>query len=219
MPKILLKEDEKAEFKGEPVDIRAWLSKPRMVKTDKTNEKGEPVFEPATDGNLYENVSNAVAEELKSATEVLARDIDKDSVTPDRVVALKTDNLVAQILTAQTRVKADKDEKEGKLYSTEYVNLGARTVAGSLIIMDGIADTEQYASDKDKAEGNELPSVAKYFNQGYGILARNAAAARIRTLVEGPDKALEAAARDLARAKGWSIEKARAKVALMAADD
>jgi hypothetical protein len=125
-----------------------------------------------------------------------------------RLIGLKSKHVIAEILNANTKI----DET---MFTDEYVNLRARTSNGAKMLMDGVAELVE------DSEGNETsdPSVCKYFNQGYGILARNAAAARIRTKVEGPDKALEAAARDLARAKGWTFDKAFDKVKRMAAED
>lgn len=195
MPKILYKENEQPEFKGERIDLNAWLTATEEVKDKEGNVTGTKLV----------NITPTVAEELKDATEI------KDD--NGRVIGVQSANLVAQILSANTKV-------EDKPYTAEYVGLSAKTVDGALILMDGVADTGLMETDKDGKDTDvEKPSVAKYFNQGYGILARNAAAARIRTLVEGPDKALMAAAKDLARAKGWSVEKAFAKVKAMAAED
>lgn len=161
---------------------------------DEKNDKGELV-----------NVTPAVHAALANGTE------SKDE--SGRVVAIDGSGIRASIEVANTKVEVSKDGKaETRKYDGEYVALSALTVEGALLLMADVADIT-VKDDK------EIPSVAKYFNQGFGILARNAAAARIRSKVEGPDKALISAAKDLARAKGWTFEKAFARVKAMAAED
>lgn len=130
-----------------------------------------------------------------------------------RIVALVTPSLRADIALAKVGVE-DSD------YDAEYVALSALTVEGAALLMSDVVDVTYKDTDDGK---KELPSVMKYFNQGFGILARNACAARIRTAVEGPDKALIQAAKALARAKGWTgdegLAKALAKVKASYAED
>ena len=138
-----------------------------------------------------------IAAELNGGTEI------KEG---DRVIGLVGKNLRADISTANTKV-------EDKKFDAEYVAVSAVTLEGAALLMAGVVD-ETYKGEGD--DKRESPSVVKYFNQGYGILARNACAARIRTKVEGPDKGIMQAAKGLAKAKGWEgeagLEKALAKI-------
>ena len=193
MPKLKFKKDEAppTQVPGfEPVNILEWLG-----QTETTKDKD------GNDVTTLANISQAVANELEDATEI------KDEA--GRVIGLKSDNIVAEILSANTKI-------DNVTYTDEYVGLRAITAEGMSLLLDGKMDV---TFEGEGSEAREVPSVAKYFNQGFGILGRNAAAARIRTKVEGPDKALEAAARDLARAKGWTFDKALAKIKAMAEDD
>lgn len=139
--------------------------------------------------------NKAIAGEFKDAQEV------KDD--SGRVISLVGKNLRADITTVKTKV-------EDKSYDAEYVLVSARTIEGAALLTNGNVDETFKKSDDDKER--EAPSVVKYFNQGFGVLARNATAARIKVKVEGPDKALLAAAKDLAKAKGWSVEKALERI-------
>lgn len=123
-----------------------------------------------------------------------------------RVVSLVGKNLRADILLAT----AKSDDKQ---YEAEYVSVTARTLEGADALLKGSID-ENFEGEGD--ERREKPSVMKYFNQGFGILARNNCASKIRAKLEGPDKALMTAAKALARARGWEgdagLAKALAKV-------
>lgn len=167
-----------------------------MAKT--TDEKATRVLEPVDLREwLGKDDNKRFVEALTGAAEV------KDG---ERLVGLVGKNIRADIQTANTKV-------EDKKYDAEYVSVSALTIEGAALLMSNVID-ETFEGEGD--ERREKPSVVKYFNQGYGILARNAAAARIRVKVEGPDKALVQAAKGLARAKGWEgeegFQKAMAKI-------
>lgn len=131
---------------------------------------------------------------------------DKDG----RITAIASQDYSLTLEIAKRKVPATKD---GKLYEAEYASLLPLTGEAATTLVDGNLDT---TVDKD---GNELPSVVKYFRQGYGMLARNSAGAAIATLIEGPDKAREQAIKNLMKAKGWDYDKAKAKVELLMAED
>ena len=174
-----------------------------MAKT--TDEKATRVLDSVSIAEFLSREDNkAYAAELSTATEV------KDG---ERVVSLVGKNIRADIQTANTKV-------EEKKFDAEYVSLSAITLEGAALLMDGVVD-ETFNGEGD--ERREKPSVVKYFNQGFGILARNACAARIRVKVEGPDKAIVQAAKGLAKAKGWEgpegLEKAMARIKAQMAQD
>lgn len=169
-----------------------------MATATKTEDKATRVLEPASIADyVASEAGQKLAAELNGATEV------KDG---DRVIALVGKNVRLDIQTANTKV-------EDKKFDAEYVAVSAITLEGAALLMGGVVD-ETYTGEGD--DRRESPSVVKYFNQGFGILGRNAAAARIRTKVEGPDKAIMQAAKGLARAKGWEgeegLQKALARI-------
>lgn len=134
----------------------------------------------------------------------------KETSKDGRVTEIRSDDYTLTIEVAKRKVPATKD---GKLYEAEYASLLPLTGEAATTLVDGNLDT---TVDKD---GSELPSVVKYFRQGYGMLARNSAGAAIATLIEGPDKAREQAIKNLMKAKGWDYDKAKAKVELLMAED
>ena len=151
------------------------------------------------------NVSPAVLALLKGG----------ETITVDgRVTGVHGKSIHADIEIANVKVNE-------KPYNAEFVALRAVDIDGAMALMDGVLDYTEKTNDK--GETRETPSVVKYFNQGFSILARNATAARIKTNVEGPDVALLASAKKLAQAKGWvgeeGIQKALAKVKAIMAED
>lgn len=174
-----------------------------------TKETVTTVLQPVDLNAWLAEKDNAhVAELLKDGENVT----DKDGRVIGRVGA----HARVDIQRANTKVAEKK-------FDAEYVAVSAITMEGASILMGGIVDETFKGEGDDK---REVPSVIKYFNQGFGILARNACAARIRVNAEGPDKALLQAAKQLAKAKGWDysegsegLAKALAKVRALAAED
>ncbi len=126
-----------------------------------------------------------------------------------RLVSIVSENWTLAIEVAKRKVPTT---KEGKLYEMEYAALLPRTASAAVTVVENNLDQ---TFDKD---GNELPSVLKYFRQGYGMLARNAAGAAIAAQVEGPEKAKERTILSFMKHKGWSREKAEQKYALLMED-
>lgn len=123
-----------------------------------------------------------------------------------RVTQLQYEHVNCSIEVAKLKI----DEKP---YAMEFVANTARTAYGRLLLCDGVDDlTIKGEGD----EAREVPSVTKYFNTAFSQNARNAAAARVRTIVEGPEKALNAAAKKLAQVWGISVEAAAQRIAAMA---
>lgn len=151
------------------------------------------------------------AENIKDESirkEVLAGEQKKDDA--GRVTSLTSENWTLTLEVAKRKVPAT---KEGKLYEMEYAALLPRTASAAVTVVENNLDV---TLDKD---GNELPSVLKYFRQGFGMLARNNAGASIASQVEGPEKARERTIVNLMKHRGWSREKAEQKYELLMADD
>ena len=191
MPKIKSGKNSTPELIGERVNLRSWLDETEKDK----------------DGNdVRKNVPESVYALIKDGTET------KDD--KGKVIKIVSDAYTLTVETAKRRIPATKD---GKPYEMEYANLLPNTAEAALPLVDNNLDVTIVKTDK--GEDDEKPSVIKYFRQGYGMLARNNASARIAAKVEGPEKALEQAVKALIKAKGWSEEKARAKAKLMMSDD
>jgi hypothetical protein len=185
--------EQEPTIKGDSVDLKAFLNATREKPDEKTGEK-------------FENISNALSEALANGTEV------KDD--NGRLIAIETPDIVAEVRQVNLTQKIE-GQKEGTQYAMEYVGFRAKTVLGAMVLAGG-KDDQTFEGEGD--ERREVPSVVKYFNDGFKVLSNNAARARLTAILEGPDKALERAAEQLAKAKGWSIEKARERVKAMLED-
>lgn len=127
---------------------------------------------------------------------------DKDG----RVTGLQTEHILSTIEVAKLKI----DEKP---YDMEFVANTAITAYGRLLLCNGVDDLTTVGEGD---EAKELPSVTKYFNTAFSQNARNAAAARVRGIVEGPDKAVASAAKKLAGVWGITVEAAAERIAAMA---
>jgi hypothetical protein len=184
--------DSEPTIKGAQADLKAYVNEGRK-------EVGE-------DGDKFANVSNALNEALANGKEIT----DKDG----RVIAIETDDLVAEVRQVNLTQKLEGSKDDSK-FAMEYIGFRAKTVLGAMVLAGGKDDQAFEGEGEDK---REVPSVVKYFNDGFKVLSNNAARARLVGILEGPEKAIEKAAENLAKAKGWSIEKARERVKLMLAD-
>lgn len=123
----------------------------------------------------------------------------------DRVTGLESEHISVSIEVAKLKI----DEKP---YAMEFAALTAKTAYGRLLLTNGVDDIT-FTGEGD--ERKEVPSVTKYFNTAFSQNARNAAAARVRTIVEGPEKALNSAAKKLAQVWGVSVEEAAKRIDAM----
>jgi hypothetical protein len=180
-----------------PVKLRS--RKVSGKNKDAAERRGEPIDLLAwlKDGSNQE--SDVVNELLKG----------ERTMKDGRLVSIVSENWTLAIEVAKRKVPTT---KEGKLYEMEYAALLPRTASAAVMVVENNLDQ---TFDKD---GNELPSVLKYFRQGYGMLARNAAGAAIAAQVEGPEKAKERTILSFMKHKGWSRDKAEAKYALLMED-
>ena len=191
------------------------VRKPRKVSG---RNKGKEATRLGGDVNLMAFISETETlkdgtVKRKNMTDKVAAELEAGEVTKDdkgRIIAIKSPNYTLTVEVAKRKVPATKD---GKLYEAEYASLLPLTAEAATDLMDGKLDV---TIDKD---GNESPSVVKYFRQGYGMLARNSAGAAIAAKIEGPEKAREAAITKLIKLKGWDRAKAEKKYDAMMADD
>lgn len=184
--KARAKQEEKPTRVGNPIVLSAWLEDYLKLPAA---EEGKPAPEMSA---TQKHLSEATKTEVKNEA-------------GDRVTALETEHLVCEIDVAKLKL----DEKP---YDMEFVRLTAKTATGRLILCNGVDDIT-YEGEGDNR--SEVPSVTKYFNTAFSQNARNAAAARVRTIVEGPEKALASAAKKLATAWGVSEEEAARRIKAM----
>jgi hypothetical protein len=195
MPKIKSAKNSVPNRIGKTVDLREWLNETETIK-DKDGKET----------TRRKNVSDTIFDEIKDGKE----NKDKDG----RVTSIVSPSFTLSVEIAKRRIPANKD---GKPYEMEYASLLPNVIEACALLVGGNTDTT-VTKDKDGNE-SEQPSVTKYFRQGYGMLARNNASAKIATEVEGPAKGIEQAIKGLMKSKGWTYEKAKAKLDALNAED
>lgn len=186
--KARAKQEETPTVVGSPVALADW--KTEYLK-----------IEPAKEGQP-ENKPTEIQKYLAEATFTEVKD------EAGRVTQLQSEHVNVSIEIAKLKI----DEKP---FAMEFAALTARTAYGRLLLCNGVDDITFEGEGEEKSE---VPSVTKYFNTAFSQNARNAAAARVRTIVEGPEKALASAAKKLAQVWGISVEAAAARIAKMAAE-
>ena len=101
---------------------------------------------------------------------------------------------------------------EGKPYRKNYLQLVPTNLKGCMAIADGVE-----TSWKPTDEGGEFDgaSLTKDFFYGNDLGVKSKESQRLAVLVEGPDKAKQAAAKNLAKAFGITEAEALAKIEAM----
>jgi hypothetical protein len=139
----------------------------------------------------------------------LATEISKQSAEIQALITSK--GIVADI----TVVKKDID---GKPYTKQYLRLKPTAAPAMLVLAKGVESTWKEEVDKD---GNDIsdfdgPCMVKDFYYGNDLAVKNKEGQALSVLVEGPDKAKLAAAKQLAKAWGITPEDALKKIERMA---
>lgn len=161
----------------------------------------------------------ATEEKAKEVTKlgvVLANDDGKASEAFDSAVAELSEPIRQGI--ANNDIRADIAQVRAGQSIMDYVRLFALTAEGMAALNEAQIDppTPKEGEEIDLTGGS---SVVGNFNYGYDLHRRNTLSQRLKALAEGPDKYLRKSAEDLAKARGWSFEKALAKVKSLADDD
>ena len=200
MPKIKSAKNDVPNKIGKQVNLLDWLSETETVKDSAGNET-----------QRLKNVAEEIANELLSdkATRTMG---DKATGNEDRVMSIVSPSFTLTVETAKRRIPV----KNGTPYEMEYASLLPNVIEAAALLVGGNMDVT-IEKDKD-GKDEEKQSVTKYFRQGWGMLARNNASAKIATEVEGPAKGIEQAIKGLMRSKGWSYEKAKARLAMLNED-
>jgi hypothetical protein len=120
-----------------------------------------------------------------------------------------------QIIADITAAKRTVDEKK---YEKQYLRLCPTDGVGVLALQP-VESTWKVSQDKDGKDTSDFdgPCWVKDFFYGHDLGVKNRESQRLAVLVEGPDKAKEAAAKQLAKAWNISVEEAARKIELMSA--
>ena len=131
--------------------------------------------------------------------------------------AVKAGDIVARINLVKRRVKPDgaaKGEK-GKLYHKQYLQLVPTNSKGMFALANGVETT--WKKDEKSGEWDfDGPCMVKDFFYGNDLGEKSKQSQRLAVLVEGPDKAKLAAAKQLAKAFNITEEEALKKIEAMA---
>lgn len=131
-------------------------------------------------------------------------------------IARQTDEVRAAITAGDivARINEVRRNVESKPYRKEYLQLVPTSMAGALAIAGGVETTFKL---DDKGEVDfDGPCLVKDFFYGNDLGAKSRESQKLAVLVEGPDKAKQAAAKQLAKAFNISEAEAMAKIEAMA---
>ena len=99
----------------------------------------------------------------------------------------------------------------------QYIRLTAKTAEGCAILSNGNVEPRFVEKDGEQFDETKGDNVVDHYNYGKDLKVRNLLTQRLAALVEGPDKALDAAAKNLAKAFNITLEQAREKIKSLAA--
>lgn len=139
--------------------------------------------------------------------DILETEDGKTTAEFDKAVAALPES-IRQAIT-DGHVIADVGLVKRKDAGMQYVRLQAKTADGCALISGGNLEPKWVKKDDVDVDETNGDNVVNHYNYGKDLKVRNLLTQRLAALVEGPDKALEAAARNIAKAKNISIEAAR----------
>jgi hypothetical protein len=130
-------------------------------------------------------------------------------------IARQTESVKAAIEAGDivARIKEVKRNVESKPYSKDYLQLVPTNLKGALAICDGVETT--FKLDEEGEPDFDGPCLVKDFFYGNDLGAKSRESQKLAVLVEGPDKAKQAAAKNLAKAYNISEAEALAKIEAM----
>jgi hypothetical protein len=149
---------------------------------------------------------------LMGGSLVLADEIAKlEAERPEVFRLVGTGQIVADITAAKRTV-------EGKPYSKEYLRL-CPTDGQGVLALQPTETTWKVSADKDGKDTSDFdgPCWVKDFFYGHDLGVKNRESQRLAVLVEGPDKAKQAAAKQLAKAWNISEDEALKRIEAMGA--
>ena len=149
---------------------------------------------------------------IHDPVESFLRDSEVSKTSAEVQEAIKTGHVVARINEVNRKV-------EGKPYKKEYLQLVPTNALGCYALAGGVESTWGFdPKDKEKKAGTEDfqgPCLAKDFFYGNDLGVKSKESQRLAVLVEGPDKAKLAAAKQLAKAFNITEAEALAKIEQM----
>jgi len=139
----------------------------------------------------------------------LAAEVGKQSQEVQALI--QAGEIIADITAANRTV-------EGKKYAKQYLRLKP-TTARAVLAINPVETTWKSEKDKDGKDISDFdgPCWVKDFFYGNDLAVKNKESQRLAVLVEGPDKAKLAAAKQLAKAFNITEEEALKKIEQMAA--
>jgi len=137
----------------------------------------------------------------------LASEIAKESAEVQRLI--QAGELIADITVSKRKV-------DGKMYSKQYLRLKP-TSGVAVVALQPVETTWKKSVDKDGNDTSDFdgPCWVKDFFYGNDLGVKNRESQRLAVLVEGPDKAKQAAAKSLAKAFNISEEEALKRINAM----
>lgn len=124
---------------------------------------------------------------------------------------IKAAILAGHVVARRNEVKR---KVESKQYRKEYLQLVPTDFQGMTALANGI-ETSWKQDEKTGEWDFDGPSAVKDFFYGNDLGTKSKESQRLAVLVEGPDKAKQAAAKQLAKAFGISEEEAMKKIEAM----
>jgi hypothetical protein len=130
---------------------------------------------------------------------------------PEVFRLIQSGQIVADITVAKRTV-------DGKPYSKKYLRLCPTDGIGVLALQP-VETTWKVEQDKDGKDISDFdgPCWVKDFFYGHDLGVKNRESQKLAVLVEGPDKAKEAASKQLAKAWNISVEEALKRINAMGA--
>lgn len=158
---------------------------------------------------------NVAAEEKAEDAILMGGALDRDTE-----IARQTDEVRAGIEAGDivARMNEVNRKVDGKPYRKEYLQLVPTNLKGALALAGGVETTWKSETDKDGKDVSDFDGacLVKDFFYGNDLGTKSKESQRLAVLVEGPDKAKQAAARNLAKAFNISEAEAMAKIEAMA---
>lgn len=122
---------------------------------------------------------------------------------------IRSGEIIADITAAKRTV-------EGKPYAKQYLRLKP-TNGPAVLALQPVETTWKVSKDKDGTDTSDFDGACwvKDFFYGNDLGVKNRESQRLAVLVEGPDKAKEAAAKQIAKAFNISEDEARKRIDAM----
>jgi hypothetical protein len=147
-----------------------------------------------------------VAAEAKVEPTKLGGDLDLATAVSEQTGPIKAAIEAGDVIARIKLVKRND-------FTKDYLQLVPKNLVGALALSGGIETS--FKLDEDGEPDFDGPSLVKDFFYGNDLGAKSRESQKLAVLVEGPDKAKQAAAKNLAKAYNITEEAALAKIEQM----